>query len=130
MPPVELIWPPFPFRAGFCITDDTDAATLESVRIVYDLLASIGLVTTKTVWPFEAAEPCGIPPLPASILRGVTLQDPGYRAYCDGLHARGFEICLHGASAGNNVRERTARALDLVGREFGRPGTFVCHAME
>jgi hypothetical protein len=45
----QLIWLPHPHRAGFCITDDTDAATLESVRLVYDFLCSIGLRTSKTV---------------------------------------------------------------------------------
>ena len=125
---VEVLWPPHPYRAGFCITDDTDAATLESVRIVYDFLSSIRLFATKSVWAFEPAEPCGIPALPRSILRGVTLEDPGYLDYCRTLRERGFEICLHGASAGNNVRERTVRAFDLLERHFGPAGTFICHA--
>lgn len=128
MSAVRVLWAPHPFRAGFCITDDTDAATLESVRLVYDFLASIGLKASKTVWAFTPAEPCGIPPLPDSMLRGVTLEDRNYAAYCDGLAARGFEICLHGASAGNNRRERTERALALVAERFGRPGTYICHS--
>src|SRR5262249_22313029 len=72
--------------------------------------------------------PCGIPALPESIQRGVTLEDPEYARYCDTLSQAGFEICLHGASAGNNRRERTARALELVAARFGRPGTYICHA--
>ena len=128
MATARLIWPPHPYRAGFCITDDTDAATLESVRLVYDFLSSVGLRTTKTVWVFEPSEPCGIPALPPSILRGITLQDPQYLDTCRALSERGFEICLHGASAGNNVRERTARALEFVERHFGAAGTYVCHA--
>jgi hypothetical protein len=128
LPAVELIWPPFPYRGGFCITDDTDAATLESVRAVYDFLASIGLKATKTVWAFPPVEPCGIPALPPSIQRGITLEDPKYLDYCVGLAAHGFEICLHGASSGNNVRDRTARAFDVVERRFGLPGTYICHA--
>ena len=125
---LEVLWPPHPYRAGFCITDDTDAASLESVKMVYDFLAAIGLRTTKTVWAFTPAEPCGIPALPPSILRGITLEDAAYLAYCVTLRERGFEICLHGASAGNNVRDRTARALDLLESRFGLPGTYVCHA--
>jgi hypothetical protein len=126
--PAEVVWPPHPYRAGFCITDDTDAATLESVGLVYDFLASIGLRTTKTVWAFAPAEPCGIPPLPESIQKGITLEDPAYLAYVAKLSERGFEICLHGASAGNNVRERTLRALDLLDRQIGHSATYVCHA--
>src|SRR5262245_12887569 len=125
---VEVLWPPFPHRAGFCITDDTDAATLQSVRIVYDFLASIGLRSSKTVWAFTPSEPCGIPALPPSILRGITLEDPAYLDYCATLGEHGFEICLHGASAGNNVRDRTARALALLEQRIGLPGTYVCHA--
>jgi hypothetical protein len=98
------------------------------VRAVYDFLASIGLKVSKTVWAFTPAEPCGIPALPPSIQRGITLEDRDYLEYCVGLAARGFEICLHGASGGNNVRDRTARALDLLEQRFGLPGTYVCHA--
>src|SRR6266545_3980467 len=128
MAAARLVWPPYPYQAGFCITDDTDAATLESVQIVYDFLSSIRLLTSKTVWVFEPEEPCGIPPLPPSIQRGITLQDSRYLDYCRKLAARGFEICLHGASAGNNRRERTARALQFVAEQFGPAGTFICHA--
>ena len=124
----SLLWVPYPHRAGFCVTDDTDAATAESVAIVYDFLAAIGLRTTKTVWAFEPAEPCGIPALPPSITRGVTLQDAGYLEYVRGLSHRGFEICLHGASAGNNVRARTAAALELLDRECRPSRTYICHA--
>jgi len=124
----EVVWAPWPHRAGFCITDDTDAADLQSVRVVYDFLRALGLRTTKTVWAFVPEEPCGIPATPPSTLRGITLEDADYRAYCQGLAADGFEVCLHGASAGNNRRERTVAALDLAERLFDQSGTFVCHS--
>src|SRR2546425_11985948 len=124
----ELLWTPYPTRAGFCITDDTDAATLESVRTVYDFLAAVGIRTSKTVWAFRPNEPSGIPALPESILRGVTLEDRAYLDYCLSLRERGFEICLHGASAGNNRRERTVAGLALLERHFGPAGTWICHA--
>jgi len=94
----ELRWPPSPYRAGFTITDDTDAATLETVRAVYDVLDANGVRATKTVWAFPPEEPCGIPALPPSIQRGVTLADPDYRRYCERLAERGFEITLQGAT--------------------------------
>lgn len=124
----RLLWSPWPYRAGFCITDDCDATTLESLRAVYDFLRSIGLRTTRTVWAFEPEESCGIPATPSSTLRGLTLADPALLDYCRGLSCDGFELCLHGASAGNNRRARTIAALDLVEREFGSSGTWVCHA--
>jgi hypothetical protein len=125
---IRLLWTPWPYRAGFCITDDCDATTLDSLRAVYDFLRSVGLPTTRTVWAFEPEEPCGIPATPLSILRGVTLADPGLLDYCRELSRDGFEICLHGASAGNNRRDRTIAALDLIDREFGGSDTWICHA--
>lgn len=124
----EVVWAPWPYRAGFCITDDTDTADLQRVKVVYDFLRSIELRTTKTVWAFVPEEPCGIPATPPSTLRGITLEDAEYRAYCEGLYADGFEICLHGASAGNNRRERTVAALDLAERLFGHSDTYICHS--
>lgn len=128
MLPAELRWPPHPYRAGFCITDDTDTATLESVRAVYDVLADLGVFATKTVWAFPPEEPCGIPGLPASILRGITLADPDYRRYCVGLGQRGFEVALHGASAGNNRRATIQRAFALLDELVPRSPVYICHA--
>ncbi len=123
-----IIWPPYPFRAGFCVTDDTDAASFEQIRAVYDFLRVRSFPTTKTVWPFEPIDACGIPPTPASTLRGVTLQDDRYLAYCRDLDEAGYEICLHGASAGNNPREVTLRAIEFMQERFTASDTFVCHA--
>src|SRR5262249_25576379 len=124
----ELRWPPAPYRAGFTITDATDAASLDTVRAVYDVLDAHGVRVTKTVWVFPPEEPCGIPALPASIQRGVTLADPGYRRYCEHLAARGFEITLHGATAGTNRRATIERAFADLDQSFPRPATYICHA--
>ena len=128
MPSAELRWAPHPYRGGFCITDDTDAADLESVRIVYDFMDSLGLRATKTVWVFPPEEPSGIPALPTSISRGVTLADPEYLDYCRTLASRGVEIALHGASGGNNNRELIQRAFAVMDENFPPAGTYVCHA--
>lgn len=124
----RVAWAPHPYKAGFCITDDTDAATLEQVRAVYDHLRDNGLRATKTVWAFKPEEPCGIPATPDSTLRGITLEDPEYLAYCRGLSAAGFEIALHGATAGNNRRETVRRAFDFLEKEVGAPDTYICHS--
>ncbi|HUI93657.1 MAG TPA: hypothetical protein VLX68_15525 [Chitinivibrionales bacterium] len=124
----KVIWPPHPYKAGFCVTDDTDAATFEQITAVYDFLSSRHFLTTKTVWPFEPSDNCGIPPAPASTLRGVTLQDARYLDYCKKLRAMGYELCLHGASAGNNLRESTRKALEFLQRELGPSDTFICHS--
>jgi hypothetical protein len=124
----KVLWTPYPYKAGFCVTDDTDAATFLQVKGVYDLLLSINFVTTKTVWPFPPSEPSGLPALPSSILEGITLQDQEYLSYCRMLHDKGFEISLHGASSGNNLRDSTSKAFNMLDTEIGRSDTFICHA--
>jgi hypothetical protein len=125
---IRLLWTPYPFEAGFTITDDTGGANFESIKTVYDYLRQVGLVTTKTVWAFPAIDGCGIPNLPRSILDGVSLQDPSYLHYCKDLNCCGFEICLHGASSGNNKRDQIVRAFDLMNTFFRGEGTYICHA--
>lgn len=124
----KVIWPVYPYKAGLCITDDTDAATYEQVKAVYDFLSSRRFLTTKAVWPFFPSDKCGIPPTPPSTLRGITLQDRRYLEYCKELHGKGYEICLHGASAGNNLRESTKMAFEFLRKEIGHSDTFICHS--
>ena len=124
----KLVWPPHPYRAGFCITDDTDAATFEQVKAVYDFLLARNFRTTRTVWAFKPMDRCGIPPVPDSALRGITLEDGRYLEYCRKLHEYGYEICLHGASAGNNTREYTRKAFDFLERHIVPSDTFICHS--
>ena len=128
MPNAELRWAPHPYRGGFCITDDTDGADLESVRIVYEFMGSLGLRATKSVWVFEPQEASGIPALPLAITKGVTLQDPAYLGYCRALASRGVEIALHGATGGNNRRELVQRAFAVMDANFPPASTYICHA--
>jgi hypothetical protein len=124
----KVLWPAYPYKAGFCITDDTDAAAFEQIKTVYDFLVNQGFLTTKTVWPFPPSAHCGIPPAPQSTLRGVTLEDKRYLDYCKMLSSKGFEICLHGASAGNNLRESTMQAFHFLKSEIRHSDTFICHS--
>jgi hypothetical protein len=124
----KVIWPPYPYKAGFCVADDPDAATFEQTKAVCDFLMSRSFVITKAVWPFRPTEKCGIPPTPSSTLRGITLEDSAYLSYCKELHSQGFELCLHGASAGNNVRERTRDAFDFLTNHIAPSETFICHS--
>lgn len=128
MSTLQALWTPYPYRAGFCITDDTDAATLPRVKAVYDYLMEMNFPTTKTVWPFKPDDYSGIPALPDSTLRGITLEDEDYFDYCRKLQENGFEIALHGASAGNNRRERIKEAFELMERHFSGSNTYICHS--
>src|SRR5262245_33799649 len=127
MSSAELRWPPHPYRAGFTITDDTDASELAPVRAAYDVLAAHRIRVTRTVWAFAPEEPCGIPPMPSQMQRGVTLEDADYLRYCEHLAGEGFEIALHGATAGNNRRPLIERAFARLDRHFPHAWTYICH---
>src|SRR6202040_3687090 len=43
-------------RFALTIIDDTDVATVENLKPIYDLLYESGMRTTKTVWPVGCAE--------------------------------------------------------------------------
>jgi len=105
------------FPAGktfaFSILDDTDDATLENVRPVYDLLSDLGFRTTKTVWPVACPEGSEI------FFAAETLADEAYRRYITILAERGFEITWHGATMESSTRERTSLALEAFREHLG-----------
>lgn len=94
-------------RFAFTIIDDTDVATVENVKPIYDLLHSVGMRTTKTVWPVRCPEGS------KNFSSSQTLEDDDYRAFVVELQRRGFEITWHGATMESSERERTFAALDL-----------------
>ena len=102
--------PPLVFPDGkkfaFTIVDDTDMATLERVRPLYEILERYGLRTTKTVWVRESNNEAH----PAN--RGDSLGDAAYREFIVGLQQRGFEIALHGVRGGDSVRADTLDGLE------------------
>ncbi len=107
----------FPRGAQFAFTvmDDTDVATVENVRPMYRLLESLGMRTTKTVWPLRCDEGS------RNFSLSETMDDAHYRDFVVDLRARGFEIAFHGATMETSRRERTARALERFRSVFGAP---------
>jgi hypothetical protein len=100
-------------RFAFTIVDDTDAATLENVCPIYDVLAELGFKTTKTVWPLD--------PIKTAPLGGKTLQDADWRRWIHELRRSGFEIAFHGVTDHDSDRSRTIEALAFWERELGEP---------
>jgi hypothetical protein len=109
--------PVFPGEARFAFTimDDTDDATVGNVRQIYRLLESLGMRTTKTVWPVRCEEGS------RNFAAAETLDVPDYKEFVVDLHRRGFEIAFHCATMESSLRERTARALSLFAETFGAP---------
>jgi hypothetical protein len=100
-------------RFAFTIIDDTDVATVENVKPIYRLLESLGMRTTKTVWPV------GCPEGSKNFSRSKTLEDPEYLDFVLDLHRRGFEVTWHGATMESSRRERTEAALEQFRKLFG-----------
>jgi len=111
---VYFLYPPEPRpitfpdgkRFAFTIVDDTDMATLERVKPLYELLHRYGLRTTKTVWVLESTE------LTHSPNQGESLHDSAYRAFILDLKSKGFEIALHGVRGGSSPRRDIISGLE------------------
>jgi hypothetical protein len=100
---------------AFTIFDDPDGQPTDVGRRVYDLLADLGLRTTKAVWPIRGAGP------PSDL--GQTCQDDDYLQWTLGLQRAGFEIAFHNATFHTSNRAQTLRGLDQFAEYFGAPPT-------
>ncbi len=94
---------------GFAIVDDTDSATVDRVRPVYELLAALGVSATKTVWVYPSRDKW----------KGQSLADPDYLDFIRFLQTEGFEIGLHGVGSGSFTRDEIVEGLgrfrELIG---------------
>lgn len=127
-----FLYPPSPLivsfpegkRFAFSIVDDTDMATLERVKPIYELLDRYGVHTTKTVWVLDTNEPGHQPN------QGDTLHDPAYRTFIKELKGKGFEIALHGVRGGSSVRQDIMQGLEEFRSEIGQyPSIHVNHSL-
>ncbi|MFC1717383.1 hypothetical protein ACFL6S_27230 [Candidatus Poribacteria bacterium] len=105
-------------KFAFTVVDDTDKATVENVKPVYDLLAESGIKTTKTVWP--------IAPEREGRFGGMTCQDEEYLEWLYTIRDAGFEIAFHGAADQTSRREDTGRAIDAFHKFFGADQFLYC----
>ncbi|RJQ17683.1 MAG: hypothetical protein C4560_08190 [Nitrospiraceae bacterium] len=128
----------------FTITDDAHDQTVEKIKPVYDLLYELGLKTTIAVYVREPARNNGIPDFELGSLsreeriefindslslKGDTLQQQDYLDYIRELKRRGFEIAIHTASAGNDLRDETIKAYEEYRDIFGEyPGMNIMHS--
>jgi hypothetical protein len=101
---------------AFTIFDDTDNATVQNTRQVYQLLAECGMRTTKSVWVYP----------PRGRFTGGCLQDPDYRDYIVQLRDMGFEIALHCVGDGAFSRQEIIQGIERFNDVIG---TYpMCHA--
>jgi len=123
-PSYEPISFPDGSKFAFAIIDDTDGATVENIRPVYDFLHDIGIRSTKTVWVLPTNDAEHWPN------RGETLADSEYVAFLLDLQDWGFEIAPHGARGGNSTRIEIIDALERFANNFGEyPTIHINHSM-
>jgi hypothetical protein len=109
-------------KFAFSIFDDTDVATLDYIRPIYELLDQLGFRTTKSVWPLAYQG--------RSEYEGsATLDDTDYASYVRHLQERGFEIAFHGARMESSERATIQRAFEVYQRTLGcYPTSYAAHA--
>lgn len=120
-------WPPASFPGGkqfaFSIFDDTDDATLEYIRPIYELLDQLGFRTTKSVWPLPYEGP-------SDYEGSDTLDDPEYANFMRHLQERGFEIAFHGARMESSERSLINAAFEVYRQNLGRyPTAYAAHGL-
>jgi len=100
---MKITWPQG-HQFAFTIFDDTDWATLANVKPIYDLLATLGMRTTKSAWVFANGD--------HALNAGMSCEDPEYLAWLWAIQQQGFEIGLHNVAPGTSVRERICQGLN------------------
>jgi hypothetical protein len=112
---------PFPDGKDFAVSfvDDTDLSTRANTEPIYALLASLGMMGTKTVWVFDQKRSSAFRKdkeknLTQDLGRmaGDSLEDPDYLSFVLDLKKMGFEIALHNVAAGNSLREEIVEGID------------------
>ncbi len=104
---------------AFTIIDDTDNATVENIRPVYDHLLKNGIKTTKTVWVYP----------PRDHFAGQCLLDDDYLDYLLDLQKQGVGLQLHNAGSGHFNRDEIISGLEIFREKTGSyPTMHINHA--
>lgn len=109
-------------RFAFTICDDTDHATVQRVKPIYDLLGDLGLWCTKTLWVY--------PTDPNEHYESAqTLEDETYRQFILDLQSKGFEIALHCVRGCSSQRKIIQAGIERFREVLGDyPSVHINHA--
>ena len=118
---------PIPAEKNFAVTfvDDTDLSTRENTEPVYEMLSRRNILGAKTVWVHPEKrnsayrKDCEMP-ISGPSASGSTLDDTEYLHFVRNLADRGYEIALHGVTAGNSYRNETIEGLERYKEYFGK----------
>ena len=93
-------------RFAFSVFDDTDLSVPGNFEAIYDLLGSLGMRTTKSVWTATGSD------LDPRSAQGSTCDDEEYLRTVLQLQKSGFEIGYHNSYFEGLPRQRVEDALD------------------
>jgi hypothetical protein len=118
----RIAWPAGK-RFAFSVFDDTDLSVPGNFEAVYDLLGSLGMRTTKSVWPATGGD------LQPRSSQGSTCDDDEYLRTVLQLQRSGFEIGYHNSYFDGLLRHRVEEALERFKSLFGHyPSSMANHA--
>ena len=118
----RLSWPNGK-QFAFSVFDDTDLSAPGNFEAVYELLDSLGMRTTKSVWPATGSD------LEARGWAGSTCDDADYVRTILRLQRSGFEIAYHNSYFEALPRHRIEEALEHFNALFGSyPSSMANHA--
>lgn len=115
---MNISWPRG-HKFAFTIFDDTDWATVDNVKPVYDVLTNLGMRTTKAVWMFRGER--------TPVNEGSTCENKEYLEWIFSLQELGFEIGLHNVAPCTSPREWTRIGLDIFRELFGNQKIVHCN---
>lgn len=114
----QISWPNGK-KFAFTIIDDTDNATVQNIKPIYEFLDTLGFLTTKTIWVYPSRDH----------FYGYTLQDKEYVDFLNWLLTEGFEIASHGVGSGKFTREEIIQGFDEFKNKLNfMPSMHVNHA--
>ena len=104
---------------AFTIIDDTDNATVEKIKPIYDYLKSKNIKTTKTVWVYPSR----------NVYKGGVIQDNDYLEFLLKIESEGFEIQSHNVGSGDFRRDEIIQGFDIFKEKFKRyPSLHINHS--
>lgn len=113
---------------AFTITEDPDYSKMVDRNIVYNFIDKLGFKTTVAVWVLDNKHGSGKVGA-ATNTRGVTTNNTEYLKLLKKLKDNGFEICLHTAGPGNDLRDETIEGYEIFKKLFGEyPKMNINHA--
>lgn len=104
---------------AFTIIDDTDHATFNNIKPVYDFLYEKNILTTKTVWVYPSRDR----------FSGGCLTEKDYSCFILDLKQKGFEIASHGVGSGVFNRKEILEGFEIYKKILGKyPDIHINHS--